>query len=112
MSGVVSFNAKVSVPPGKRPFLDKVELQGDVGIDGGRFTKSDTQQGVNSLSQGALAVKNHKTENDDTDLRNVLSDLKAHILLRNGSHVLQSFLRRAGSIGADAGDLQLDQREN
>ncbi len=53
MSGIVSFNAKVSLPPGKRRFLEKVQLKGDFGIDAGSFTKSDTQQGVNSLSQGA-----------------------------------------------------------
>jgi AsmA-like protein len=84
MSGVVSFKAKVSVPPGKRPFLDKVELQGDFGIDAGSFTKSDTQQRVNSLSRGARGDNDHKTESDDTDPQNVLSDLKGHILLRNG----------------------------
>ena len=67
MSGVVSFNARVSFPPGEESFLKKVELQADFGIDGGSFTKSDTQQGVNSLSQGALGDKNHKTENDDSD---------------------------------------------
>ncbi len=61
-----------------------MELQGDFGIDAGSFTKSDTQQGVNSLSQGALGEKNHKTENDDSDPRNVLSDLKGHVLLKNG----------------------------
>ena len=56
----------------------------DFGINSGNFTRSDTQQGVNSLSEGALGDKNHKTENDDGDSRNVLSDLKGHILLRNG----------------------------
>ena len=61
MSGMVSFNARVSLPPGQKPFLKKVELQGDFGIDAGSFTKSDTQQGLNSLSQGALNDKNHKT---------------------------------------------------
>jgi hypothetical protein len=84
MSGTVSFNAKVSVPPGKKPFLNKVELQGDFGIDAGNFTKADTQQGVNSLSQGARGDKNHATEKDHTDPRNVLSDLKGHILLSKG----------------------------
>lgn len=84
MSGMVSFNAKVSVPPGKENFLEKVELRGDFGIDEGSFSKADTQQGVNSLSQGALGDKNHKTENDDSDPHNVLSDLKGHVLLRNG----------------------------
>ena len=84
MSGMVSFNAKVSLPPGQKPFLTKVELQGDFGIDAGSFTKSDTQQGVNSLSQGALGDKNHKTDDDDSDPRNVLSDLKGHVSLKNG----------------------------
>jgi len=83
MSGMVSFNAKVSLPPGQKPFLKKVELQGDFGIDAGSFTKSDTQLGVNSLSQGALGNKNHKAE-DDSDPRNVLSDLKGHVSLKNG----------------------------
>ena len=84
MSGMVSFNARVSLPPGRNPFLTKVELQGDFGIDAGSFTKSDTQEGVNSLSQGALGDKNHKTDDDDNDSRNVLSDLKGHVSLRNG----------------------------
>src|ERR1700693_3947321 len=90
MSGVVSFNAKVSVPPGKEPFLKKLELQADFGIDGGNFTKSDTQQGVNSLSQGALGDKNRKTGKNDSDSRNEVSDLKGHILLRNGIATLSN----------------------
>jgi hypothetical protein len=80
---MASFNARVSLPPGQKPFLTKVELQGDFGIDAGSFTKSDTQEGVNSLSQGALGDKNHKTD-DDSAPRNVLSDLKGHVSLRNG----------------------------
>jgi len=55
MSGAVSFHARVSIPPGKRPFLEKVELQGDFGIDAGSFSKSETQAGVNHLSEGALS---------------------------------------------------------
>jgi len=84
MSGTISFKAKASVPPGKDPFLKKLEMQGDFGIDAGSFTKSDTQQGVNSLSHGALGEKKQKTDDDDSDARNVLSDLKGHVLLKNG----------------------------
>jgi hypothetical protein len=58
MSGSVSFNAKVSLPTEKRPFLEKVELQGDFGVDAGSFTKSDTQPGVNSLSRGVATFSN------------------------------------------------------
>jgi AsmA-like C-terminal region len=84
MSGSVSFNARVSVPPEEKPFLKKVELQGDFGIDAGSFTKTDTQQGVNSLSLGARGEKNPKPETEDINPQNVLSNLKGHVLLNNG----------------------------
>ena len=54
MSGIISFHAKVSIPPGSRPFLQKVELQGDFGINAGTFSNSNTQEGVNHMSEGAL----------------------------------------------------------
>jgi hypothetical protein len=85
MSGAVSFKAKASLPSGEKPFLEKLELQGDFGIDDGSFTKIDTQQGVNSLSRGALGEKNPQPDNDQLDPQNVLSDLKGHVLLRNGT---------------------------
>ncbi len=86
MSGTVSFHAKVSIPPGKRAFLEKVELQGDFGIDAGSFTKFATQEGVNHLSQGARSDENaHKTEQEQNDPETVLSDLKGHVLLKDGS---------------------------
>jgi hypothetical protein len=84
MSGNVSFNARVSVPPGEKPFLKKVKLQGDFGIDAGSFTKTGTQQGVNSLSLGASGRKNPKPEADDINPQNVLSNLKGRVLLRDG----------------------------
>jgi hypothetical protein len=86
MSGTVSFHAKVFIPPGRRPFLEKVELDGDFGIDAGSFTKSDTQEGVNHLSQGALSEEDHhKTETEGDDPETVLSGLKGHVLLRDGT---------------------------
>ena len=85
MSGIVSFKAKVLLPPEQKPFLEKVVLQGDFGIDAGSFTKSDTQQGVNSLSRGALGEKNPEPEKDKPDPQSVLSDLTGHVLLKNGT---------------------------
>ncbi|HMH07363.1 MAG TPA: AsmA-like C-terminal region-containing protein [Terriglobales bacterium] len=87
MSGIVGFHAKVSIPPGKRPFLEKVELQGDFGIDAGSFTKSDTQEGVNHLSEGALGEEDHHKpgKEEDDDPATVLSDLKGHVALRDGT---------------------------
>lgn len=84
MSGIVSFQAKASLPSGEAPFLQKVAVEGDFGINAGSFTKSDTQRGVNSLSQGALGAKKDEDTNDDTDPRTVLSDLKGHVSLRGG----------------------------
>ncbi len=113
MSGIASFNAKVSLPPGEESFLKKLELQADFGINGGNFTKSDTQQGVNSLSQGALGDKNHKTGNDDSDSRNVLSDLKGHVLLRSGVATFSNLsFGVPGAAAANARYLQLNQRES
>ena len=86
MSGIVSFHAKVSIPPGKRPFLKKVELQGDFGIDAGTFTNFDMQGRVNDLSDGALGGQDHhKTEKDEDGPATVLSDLKGHVVLRDGT---------------------------
>jgi hypothetical protein len=86
MSGVTSFHAKVAIPPGDRPFLQKVELQGDFGIDAGTFSNSNTQEGVNHMSEGALfgGQDRSKAEKKEEDSETVLSDLKGHVVLKNG----------------------------
>ncbi len=86
MSGVTSFRAQVSIPPGKRPFLKKVELQGDFGIDAGSFADANTQQGVNHLSEGARGEKvAAKDEANSPGSSAVLSNLKGHVSLQNGT---------------------------
>jgi hypothetical protein len=86
MSGMVSFKAKALIPPGRRPFLEKVELRGDFGIDAGSFTRYETQEGVNSLSEGARGEKDHrKSDKDEAGPETVLSDLKGHVFLKDGT---------------------------
>lgn len=87
MSGITSFRAKASIPPGARPFLAKVELQGDFGINAGSFTNPTTQAGVNHLSEGALLGEGDhaKTEENKADPETVLSDLKGHVELKDGT---------------------------
>ncbi len=87
MSGITSFHAKVSIPPGARPFLEKVDLQGDFGINAGTFTNSSTQEGVNHLSEGALSNEQaeRKAEKNEDDPETVLSDLKGHVVLKDGT---------------------------
>jgi hypothetical protein len=84
MMGTVSFLVKATLPPGRDPFLQKVQLVGDFGIDGGTFAKT-TQEAVKDLSRGAQGLKDHvETDPVLEDPRNVLTDLKGHVVLRNG----------------------------
>jgi AsmA-like C-terminal region len=77
LTGAVSVKAKAAIPPEQRPFLQKVELQADFGIDSGRFTSLNTQQTVDKLSERAEGGKNEDPES-------VLSDLKGHVVLKDG----------------------------
>ncbi|MBV8050666.1 MAG: hypothetical protein JOZ80_05725 [Acidobacteriaceae bacterium] len=77
MTGATSFKAHILLPPGNGPFLKKVQLQGDFGVDSGAFTKEDTQKDVNKLSAEA------RSENAQ-DTATALSDLKGHVVLKDG----------------------------
>ncbi len=77
MSGTVSLRARATIPPETAPFLKKVELLGDFGVDAGSF-KTETQQHVNQLS---AASRGESDDNPET----VLSDLKGHVVLREGT---------------------------
>lgn len=77
MSGAISLKAKVEIPPGQQPFLEKVKLHGAFGIDEGTFSKPTTQESVNELSAGARGEKMD-------DAETVLSDLKGQVLLERG----------------------------
>jgi len=86
MSGNVSFHAKVCVTPGKRSFLERVELQGTFGIDAGTFSRSSTQEGVNHLSAGASRDDTvRKPVGEQGEPETVLSDLRGQVLLRDGT---------------------------
>jgi hypothetical protein len=78
MSGVVTLRARLEIPPGERPFLEKVKLRGNFGIGGGEFSHVSTQEGVNKLSAGALGEKN------TSDPETVLTDLTGKVSLDNG----------------------------
>jgi hypothetical protein len=80
-SGVISFRAHVEIPPEGRGFLQELLLKGDFGIEGGRFTKPETQQKVATLSERA---QGKKAEEDDEDPAGVISNLDGHVDLRNG----------------------------
>ncbi len=78
MSGTVSMDAKVEIPPGEQPFLEKVELRGEFGVDAGKFAPN-TQESVNKLSAGARGEK--VTDDPET----ALSDLTGQVEAKNGT---------------------------
>jgi limonene-1,2-epoxide hydrolase len=81
MSGKLALKAKVEIPSGNEPFLDRVKLQGGFGIDEGTFTKPDRQKEINKLSAGARGESKEEKEDPET----VLSDLKGRVKLEKGT---------------------------
>jgi AsmA-like C-terminal region len=78
MTGVFSFKGHATLPPGKERFLRKLELQGDFGINDARLSNPKTQSNLEALSEKA------EGEPGDSPER-VVSDLKGHVVLRNGT---------------------------
>jgi hypothetical protein len=91
--GATSFRAHVTIPPEGRPFEQEVVLAGDFGIDESHFTKPETQKKVNNLSERAEGKKTEGKEKeqkkaeedaDANDPERVVSDLRGHVVLKNG----------------------------
>jgi hypothetical protein len=81
MSGNVTFQARVEIPPGEQKFLKKVKLSGHFGIAGGMFSAPSTQKGVDQLSAGARG----EPEKDRSDPETALTDLNGQINLLAGT---------------------------
>ncbi len=77
LTGAMNFRAQVRVPPGSRDFIERVNLQGDFGIDTASVTRTTTQENVNNLSQVA------KGEKEKDDPTSVVENLKGHVVLKD-----------------------------
>ena len=77
MSGALDMQAKVEIPPGPRPFLEKVTLDGQFGVVQGQFPNPRTQQQVDKLSAGARGDKKE-------DVETVLTGLAGQVALSDG----------------------------
>jgi hypothetical protein len=77
LTGTMNFRVRVLVPPGKRGFMRRVNLQGDFGIDAANFVQPTTQEKVDNLSQVAQGEK----KNDDP--ASVVENLKGHVVLND-----------------------------
>jgi hypothetical protein len=82
LTGAMNFKTQVLVPPGKQPFIERVILQGDFGIDAASFVRPTTQEKVDNLSQLAQGEK----KNDDP--ASVVENLKGHVVL---NHAIATF---------------------
>ncbi len=89
MSGAIVFRAKATLPPENRPFIDKVQLQGDFGISGAKYPHPETQKDIDVLSAraqgkaGQVEDEDDKRGNNSYDPGRVLSNLKGHVVLRD-----------------------------
>ncbi len=95
MSGAITFQGHVTLPPQLDDFLRKVRLQGEFTIEDGRYTSQETQQQVDILSARARGQADKIEDDQDRDKRNgtdtvsrdlqpVVSKLKGQVVLRNG----------------------------
>ena len=89
MTGPIVFRAKATLPPGKKPFLNRVTLQGDFGISNGQYPDPDTQKNIDVLSARArgeadkIEDTKDKLGNDSYDPGQVLSNVKGHVVFSN-----------------------------
>ncbi len=79
MSGDTSFQAKLIIPPGPVPVINKMELSGGFQINKARFTNSSAQGKVDTLSRRTQGI----TEEGIGD--EVWSDLKGRFLMKNAT---------------------------
>ncbi len=84
-TGAMNFVARVQVPPGNRSFIERINLQGDFGIDGAGFTHPATQEKIDNLSQVAQGEK----PNDDP--ASVIENLKGHVVLKDAVAAFSDF---------------------
>jgi hypothetical protein len=89
LTGAMNFKTQILVPPGKRPFIERVNLQGDFGIDAASFARSTTQEKVDNLSQLAQGEK----KNDDP--ASVVENLKGHVSM---NHAIATFSELSFSV--------------
>jgi hypothetical protein len=78
MTGPVTMQSKIDIPPGDGTVLDRLLLDGQFGVQGAHFTNSGTQDKIDALSRGGQGQPKNE------DIENVLSNLRGHIAVKDG----------------------------
>jgi hypothetical protein len=102
--GSVDLRAHAEIPPGPEPFLKKLKMQGDFGVQSGRFHNAGTQSSINHLAESARG-ESKKQQDEDPDT--VLSNLAGHAEVRDGVanfttlsfHIPGAFAQLHGTFG-------------
>jgi hypothetical protein len=103
--GPIQLQAKVQLPPGAQSFLRRLRVEGDFGIGGQRFANPHLQASVNKLGESAEGEsKKEQAEDSET----VLSNLKGHVVLRDGIATLSNIsFTEPGTLAEIAGTYSL-----
>lgn len=111
MTGQVSMQANVELPPGPPGFLEKVKVAGDFAIQDGRFANQQTQTEVNHLSKSAEGMSKNEEKTDPTV---TLSDIRGHVVAHQGTAALShAILTAPGAQATVSGTCSLiDNRLN
>jgi len=90
MTGAVKLHANAVLPPGPG-FLKKLQLTGDFGVAGGKFTGASRQTAINDLSASAWDKATHEKESKaQEDTRTAISNLRGHVAVREGNALLSN----------------------
>ena len=76
LNGVVGLRYSVELPPGDKPFLERLRLTGVMGVAGARFTDPATQQGLEHISAKAVP--------EVTDPADTVSNVRGRVSTANG----------------------------
>ena len=76
LNGIVNLRFQVALPAGDQPFLQRLRINGDMGVGDARFTSPATQQGLERISANATP--------EVVDPADVVSNLKGHVSTANG----------------------------
>ena len=108
LDGPMSLEARVTIPPGKKKFLEKLVMEGSFTINSAHFTSTGTQEKVNKLSAQARGEKNPDAAEA------VLTDWRGQVLVNGGvAHFSDLFLSTPGARARFRGTYGLeDQRVN
>jgi len=84
MNGRIRFHAKIRIPPGVGDIPDRMELNGQFEIAGGRFTNAKLEHTLSTISERTRG-------NTDGPVESAASDFHGNLVLRNGVVTLTGF---------------------